>query len=196
VVFFLSVTDVLFITALVAVGIGALFQAMPPKYQPEVTSWFVNIGAFWLKYGPHPKDSEEVVCTLFSAILMLFACVPLFRALRSCGPRRLTVILLTPLILCALANMALCGWYGLGLPGIAIGDIRRQTTFFGAGTLADEMTGQARYAVFGLAGPSPVEKLAECLKWGIVVAIALWLTAAQVWTWKKGPATAVAPRQT
>src|SRR5688572_2302698 len=41
VVLLLSAVPVLAISALVLVGISAIFLSMPPKYQPESTQWFV-----------------------------------------------------------------------------------------------------------------------------------------------------------
>src|SRR5207247_2009648 len=60
-VLLLSATRVLFITALVLAGIAALFQSMPPKYQPVVTPLFVDVSTAYLRYGPYPKQGSGVV---------------------------------------------------------------------------------------------------------------------------------------
>ena len=87
VTFLLAAAPVLFIGALVLVGIGALYLSMPPRYQPPVTKRLVDVSAAYLRYGPQPTDVAGVVQVAFSSVAVLLACVPLFDALRSSGPK-------------------------------------------------------------------------------------------------------------
>ena len=114
VVLLLSAAQVLFIAALVLAGIAAIFQSMPPKYQPAVTQLFVDVSTFYLRYGPYPKNIAGVVLVAFSSIAILLACIPLFDALRSSGSKRAAAILLAPLALFSLMHLAQVGRYCLG----------------------------------------------------------------------------------
>lgn len=100
----LSAVPILFITALVAVGIAAVFLSIPLKYQPQGTRAFVEVSAAYLRYGPYPKPISGAVLVAFSSVTMLLACVALLDALRSSSPKRLAVILVAPLALFSLIH--------------------------------------------------------------------------------------------
>ena len=110
----LSAAEIVFISALVTAGIGAVFLSLPLQYQPRVTQLLVNVGAACLRYGAHPKDLAGVVVVAFSSIAILLACVPLFDALRSSGSNRAAAILLAPLALFALLHLSQVARYCAG----------------------------------------------------------------------------------
>src|SRR5262245_4678688 len=178
VVFLLSVAPVFFITALVLAGIAALFLGMPAKYQPEVTQLFVDLSTVWLRYGPYPKDISYVVLTAFSSIAMLLASVPLLDALRSSGPRRVARILLVPLALFALMHMVQVGLYCAGMSKVLSAELFAYGIYFSPQLLVDHMAGRQ---TFQYAEGTPLGAfLVEAAKWAIVLAIAVWLSIAQL----------------
>jgi hypothetical protein len=189
VVLLLSAVPVLYICALVMTGIAACFVSIPPKYQPEATQWFVDVSTTYLRYGPHPKPIVSAVLTSFSSITILLACVPLFDALRSIGPKRPAMILLAPLALFSLLHLAQAGRYCLGFPGGPPSEFYRYEQYFCPQLLVGRIAGLPT----GLAGvpgvnmpASLLSAFVEAAKWCIVLAIALWLTIARFATWRQG----------
>jgi len=113
VVLLLNAVQILFISALVLVGIAAVFQSMPLKYQPVATQLFVDLSTTYLRYGPYPGEASVTVLAAFSSIVMLLACVPLFDVLRRSGPKLPAAILLAPLALLALISLVQIARYYL-----------------------------------------------------------------------------------
>jgi hypothetical protein len=183
VVSLLSATQVLLLSALVAAGIAALFQSMPPKYQPGVTQFLVDASAAYLRYGPYPKDVAGVVLVASSSITILLACIALFDALRGSGPKRLGAILLAPLAFFSLMNLAQAGRYWLGFSDVTPWDVYSVGVYFRPQVLvsyiADLPTG------FMVSQPTLSAFVVEAVKWCIVLAIAVWLSIAQLATWRK-----------
>jgi len=186
-VFLLSATQVFFIWALVLVGIAAVFQSMPLKYQPAVTRAFVEVSSRYLRYGAYPSNMSGVVLVAFSAIAMLLACVPLFDALRSTGPNRpqrpdrpkhVAAIVVAPLALFALIHLAHAGRYCLGISRLTPTDVFLLGTYFRpqllVGPIADYSKGG------GMSGSAFTALLMEAVKWCVVLAIAVWLSISQV----------------
>ena len=167
----LSVTPVLFMAALVSVGIAAIFLSMPLKYQPAVTRWFVEMSTGYLRYGAYPSDNAGAVLVAFSSIAMALACIPLFDALRSSGPKSLAAILLAPLTLFSLMYLAQVGQYGLGLAYMAPSDIFRHRSYFWPELLVAKLVGGQPPGV-NVSG-SPLSALEEATKWCIVLTIAV-----------------------
>ena len=186
VVLLLSAVSVLFICALVMTGMSAIFVSIPPKYQPGATQWFVDVSTTYLRYGPHPKSITSVVLVAFSSIAILLACIALFDALRSSGPKRLAMILLAPLGLFALMHLAQAGRYCLGMGGPSSEFFRYELYFCPQLLLAP---------IIGLPGGMNVSGwvfiafLGEVAKWCIVLAIAVWLSIARFTAWRGGEKT-------
>ena len=180
----LSATEVLFLLSLVSTGIAALFLNMALKYQPRVTPWFVEVSAGYLRYGPQPSDGSGVALAAFSSTAVLLACIPLYDALRSSGPKNLAAILVAPLALFALRYLALAGQYCLGFVGVTSTDLFRYRIYFWPELLATTLPGAQPMPGLSVAG-SPAAYVVEPTKWCIVLAIAVWLTVAQLMAWRK-----------
>ena len=184
VVLLLSAVQVLFITALVLAGISALFLSMPPRYQPGVTQLFIDLSAAYLRYGPYPKEASYIAYIAFSSIVILLACIPLFDALRSSGPKRLAAILLAPLALFSLIHLAQAGRYCLGFSDETSIDSYWLGAYFQPQFLVSHIAGvplewgapEADFSVFHT----------EATKWCIVLTVAVWLSIAQFLAWRQG----------
>lgn len=105
IVLLLGVPQFLFITSLVLAGISALFIGMPYDYQPPVTEWFIGFSTASILYGPHPSVLASVALATFSSVVILLACVPLHRALRSSGLRVGAWFLLAPWVVGAIVGL-------------------------------------------------------------------------------------------
>jgi hypothetical protein len=173
----LSAAPTLFIAALVAVGIGALFQSMPLKYQPAMTPLLVKVSSTYLRYGPQPTDSSVIVLVAFSSIAILLACVPLYDALRSSGPRPLARALIAPLGLFSLMHLAQAGLYCIDSSGMTSAEVFHYGWYFRPDLLVAPLSA-------GLWG-SPLFGywVVEVIKWCIVLAIAVWLSIARFAAW-------------
>jgi hypothetical protein len=182
IVLLLSVVQVLFISALVLVGISAVFLSMPPKYQPGVTQLFVNVSWFYLRYGPDPKDSSVAVLVAFSSITVLLACVPLFDALRSTRLKRYAGIFLAPLALFAVLHLGQVGLYCVGLSGGPTAAVFRYGNYFWPDVLLRYITGAP--TGLNIIGSVPIAFFVEAAKWCIVLVIAVWLSVAQLAAWR------------
>jgi hypothetical protein len=192
VVLLLSAAQVLFLCALVSVGIAAVFQSMPLKYQPGVTRAFVELSTAYLRYGAYPSEMSAVVCVAFSSIAILLACIPLFDALRSTigggaggsgvGRGRIGAILLAPLALFALVHLAAALRYALGFSSlVSATEILRYGVYFWPRALVAPIAGLSASPSFsGASGPALGDFVTEAIKWSIVFAIAVWLTFAQL----------------
>jgi hypothetical protein len=180
IVLLLTAAPVLFISSLVLTGISAVFIGMPLKYQPGVTRLFTEVSTAYLRYGPQPKAVAAVVLVGFSSIAILLACVALFDALRSSGPRRFAVILLTPLALFALAYLAQAGGYYLS-SGMSSQDAVSYGLYFRPALLAEGIadlpTGPS------VSGSAFMPFVVEAAKWYMVLAVAVWLSIAQAAAW-------------
>jgi hypothetical protein len=185
----LSAANILVLPALVLAGIAAIFLSMPPKYQPQVTQLFVDLSYAWLRYGPYPKDISVVVLATFSSITILLACVSLYNALRSGGPKLLARILLIPLALFAALHIGQAGWYCLGLSGQSPTTLYYMGVYFRPELLARYIAAGSK--VWGIPGILSIsvsmgDFAVEALKWCMIFAIAVWLSIAQVSAWRHG----------
>jgi hypothetical protein len=182
VVLLLSAAQVLVIIALVSTGIAMLFLSMPAKYQPVGTGWLIELSSAYLHYGPCPSTSSNLALVVFSSVAILLACAPLLSALASSGPRWLAAILLAPLALFALMHLVQVGQYCLGSSIAGSADVFAYGVYFYPASLG----GRERFfADISLWGSTSIGFGVEAAKWGIVFAIALWLTIAQLATWRK-----------
>jgi hypothetical protein len=183
VVLLLSAADILFIVALVCAGIAAVFISMPLKYQPGVTRLFVGLSWGYLRHGPYPKEISLAVVVAFSSITILLACVPLFDALRSTGPKWLAPSLLAPLALFSLMHLMQAGLYGIGLSGMTPIEMSRDAVYFWPELL---VKGVAELATIGTLTGFGREFAVEAAKWCVVLAIVVWLSIAQFAAWWQG----------
>ena len=190
VVFLLCAVQILLIVALVMAGIAAEFQSMPLKYQPGVTQSLVKTSAAYLRYGAYPKDISVVVLVAFSSITILLACVPLFDALRSSGPRWFTgIVVVAPLALFALMHLGQAVRYVLGFSTLTALDVSSLGVYFRPQVLLRRFVGQR---VSWMSPPTFGDFLLELTKWSIVLVIAVWLTIAQL-TARRRPQKPSAP---
>jgi len=177
VVLLLSAAWILFISALVLIGIGAEFQSLPLRYQPGVTRLFVDAGATYVRYGLQPRVGADTLRLASSCIAMLLACIALFDALRSSGPKRLALVLLAPLALFSLMYLIQLGGFFLGLASPKV--FQYELYFW-----PDALTGQTANPLFiysyAPTGWSLGAFIVEATKWLIVLAITVWLTIAQL----------------
>ena len=177
--FVLAAAPMLFISALVLIGIGSLFLSMPSMDQPGLTPWFVGVGSAYLRYGPQPHAAAAgVVQAAFSSVAVLLACVPLYDALRSSGPERAAALLVAPLALFSLAELARVARSCIGIPGGPASDVSPYGVYFCPAMLV----GGAGPSLGTLAGPGPplAAVVVEFAKWATVLTIAVWLSIARV----------------
>ena len=185
IVLVISAAQILFVTALVVVGLAALFLSIRGSDQPESTDLLINVGSAWLRYGPHPDVAAGLTLVAVAAAVMVLGCVRLFEALRGrrWGDRSTwgAAALLAPLGLFAAANLVGVANYavshGLRSPGIlgAGSDIFYYGTFFRPETLVYPIGDSPRYPV-----PEHYQIYVEAAKWGAVLGAAAWLTIAQI----------------
>jgi hypothetical protein len=176
-VLLLNAVQIFYIATLVMAGIAALFMSMPPKYQPVLTRPFVEISQMYIRYGPCPKNSSFAALVAFSSTAILLACVPLFNALASCGRKWVAVILLAPLALFALVDLALAGWYGLIDRSPSWQGLLLAGDYFRPGLLFWYLNNNRTLTA---AGSGLSDFLIEATKWCAILAIALRLTFAQL----------------
>ena len=183
VVLLLSAAEILFISALILAGIAAIFLRMPLKYQPGVTEWFVKVSTTYLRYGPIPRDISYLVLVAFSSITMLLACIPLFNALRSSGPKWIAALLLAPLALFALIILAQAIHQGLGFSRADPYDIFSFGIYFRPQVLVRSLADLSTSWI--VTGSTLNDLLEEAGKWCIVLVIAVWLSIAQFAAWRR-----------
>ena len=187
VVLLLSAANILILPALVLAGIAAFYLRMPLKYQPGVTEWFVKVSTTYLRYGPIPKESSGLVLVAFSSITMLLACIPLFNALRSSGPKWIAALLLAPLGLFALIHLGEVIHHVLGFLLANPGDIFSFGIYFRPQMLVRRLAGQSTQWItrWIVTGSTLNDLLEEAGKWCIVLVIAVWLSIAQFAAWRR-----------
>lgn len=184
VVLLLCTVGVLSITALVVAGIGAHFLNMPLRYQPGVTQSFINVSAAYLRYGPYPKEIASAVLVGFSSTAILLACLPLFNALRSSGPKWLAGVLLAPLGVFSVINIAqairLCLgplYQPSGFPTEMSLKVYSLGVYFRPGVLV-RMFFEDTNSSF--VEETTLDATIEATKWCIILAVAIWLTISQL----------------
>jgi hypothetical protein len=183
VVFLLCAVPIVFITALVLVGIAALFLSMPPKYQPAVTQWFVQVGTGYLRHGPYPKEISVVVLAAFSSITMLLACLPLFDALRSTAAKRYALIPLALLAFFSLMYLVQAFQFSVGTSNYTAANIVNYGVYFWPELLVGQFAGLPPN--LSLSGSPFFAFLLEAAKWCAVLGIAVWLSVAHFAAWRQ-----------
>jgi hypothetical protein len=178
VVFLLAAANTLIITALVLAGIAALFQSMPLKCQPAVTPSFVALSTAYLRHGPIPGNASGLVLVASSSIAILLACIPLWGALRSSGPKWLAGILLAPLAVFALMYLGQIVRFAVDFSKTTSTDIFSYELYFRPRLLIRRITGFP--GNWWTPAPTLDDSLAEAAKGCLVLAIAVWLTIAQL----------------
>ena len=169
-VFLLGIPGFAFIASLVMVGIAALFLSMPLRYQPAVTGLFIQLSTGYIYYGPHPSQLSGASLPAFSSVVILLACVPLFNALRSSGPKLPAALLLAPLFIASLVQLNDVVRYALGFATFST-DGTYYPFYFNAGLLVNNF-------------PDPSFRIIlEAAKWSACLTIAIWLSIAQIMAW-------------
>lgn len=184
VVLLLSAAHILFLAALVLMGIAELFLSMPPKYQPSVTQWIVDLSTTYAHYGPYPKSISTLVLLAFASITVLLGCVALFDALRSSGPKLLAATLLAPIALFAVIDVVQVGQYCVGIFEPTLRDFYRLGIYFRPHLLVGYYADL--HALWSPFRPGRSEFVAESTKWCCVLTIAIWLSIAQLGAWRNG----------
>ncbi len=187
VVLLLGAAFLISVAALVLAGITAVFHSMPLQYQPGATQLFADLSAGYLRYGAQPMFVAAVVRLAFSSITIVLACFPLFDALRSSGSKRLAAILLAPLALFSLIQLAQAGrcCYSLGVSSFPSGNYFCFYAFYFSPALLVGHVADVPVWPYHMPGSEPIAFLVEAAKWCIVLAIALWLTIAQLAAWRQ-----------
>ena len=180
----LSAAPVLFLSALVWVGISAIFLSMPLRYQPPVTGPLVEVSATLLRYGPQPKPISAAVLVAFSSVAILLACVALFDALRSSGPKRLAAGFAAPLALFSLIHFAQAARCFTGASMARLIALSEYGVYFRPGVLVGGIA--SFYGGHNLSGWDLVAFVVEAVKWCDVFAIAIWLSLARLAPWRRG----------
>jgi hypothetical protein len=183
VVALLSAAFSLFLAALVLAGISMLFLSMPPKYQPSVTGVFVELSTTYLRYGPYPSDIKHGVLVTFSSVTILLACAPLWEALCSTGLKKsLARMILAPLALFALMNIAQASLVVFGFSTSSRFDpVYLLGPYFRPAVLVSSN----RFSGYSAPLWNMTDFVVECIKWGIIFLIAVWLSFAQLPTRRK-----------
>ena len=184
VVLLLSAAQVLFVGALVLAGIAAVFQSMPLENQPRVTPWLAGVSTGYLRYGAQASDASAVVLVAFSSAAVGLACIPLFDALRSSGPKRLAAVVLAPLALFALVHVAQAGRYCAGRSYVRSTDVSYYAVYFWPELLVRGVGGFS--AGPGGSGSVPGAAFVEAAKWCSILAAAVWLSVARLTARRRG----------
>ena len=177
------------VISLVAMGIAALFFSLPLENQPGATNLFVWIGGGYGRTGLTDIDIERVATAtaVGASVTVSLACVPLFDSLRASMVRRpLALVLVLPLLVFSLLNIVFAGFeaadagwkYGLGPNYYYFSPYTTVQMLLHPSDLLD---------VFGLAD---LRNTIEFSTWVAVALIALWLTLAQIRSWRRLPVAA------
>jgi hypothetical protein len=177
-VLLLGIPPFAFITALVAAGIAALFVSMRFVDQPRVTGLLIHLSTDYIYYCPHPGSLLYLSLVLCSSAAILLACVPLYNALRSSGPKACAILLLAPLVLGALVQIAYVSNYLLK-PTSSSSNFGY--FYFAPEVLMSRFSYGGRYPSLWLSASfTTLEFTIESAKWFAILAIAIWLTIAQI----------------
>jgi hypothetical protein len=179
----LGTVRILYVAALVLIGIAAAFISMPLNYQPPVTPLFARVGTAYIWFGPQPKDVSDVVLVACSSLAILLACIPLYDALRSTGRTGLAAVVLVPLALFALTYLAEAARYFIALGVAPVADFVTYGVYFRPELFVARLAGVPPAP--GVSA-STVASLAEAIKWCSVLAIAVWLSVARLGPWRQG----------
>lgn len=180
VVLLLGVPYFALVTALVMIGVAALFMSLPPANQPAVTDLLARLSAGYITYGPHDSDAAIAALAASSASAVLLACVPIYEALRRTGPKALALVMLAPLALASVWCIGGAALYILNptrnLPAVFF----FQPELLPPG-LSDLGTGMGGRHVL------TVSRTWEVAKWLAILGVAIWLSLAQARAWRKSP---------
>ena len=170
-------------TFLVAIGIAALFFTLPPANQPWFAESLVKLAYWYFHYGPQLSDAGWLVLAAVSAAVILLACVPIHTALRCSGTKGWAFVFLAPLALTAVWQIAVATLYFA------------KTSLAGSATPPPEFYFEPRTLIGYFPSPNSLfypgtvpaaAFVREAAKWLACLAIAVWLTVAQVRAWRHG----------
>ena len=183
VVFLLSAVEVFFLVSLVWLGITALYYNIALKYQPQITPLLSFVSRKYLLYGPLPGNMSHLMLVAFSSITILFACVPLFDALRSSGPKWIAAILLAPLTLFSLMHLGQVGYCLASSGGASAEKVNSYAVYFWPQPLVTCIASLPLGWDWNMLTSGVF--IVEALKWCIILAIAVWLSITQVHAWRQ-----------
>lgn len=184
-VFLLGIPHFALITAFVVIGVAAVFLSMPLSHQPAVTARLISLGSGYVYYGPHPSELSEVSLCAFSSVVVMLACVPLYDALRSSGPKALAALILAPLFLASLMHLTDIGRYSAGL--VSADAVQTYYPFYFEPRLFMNAPDPFFFK------PSFFRVIVEVVKWSACLTIAVWLSVATVMAWRQRGRVCAAP---
>ncbi len=171
------------IVALVGVGLGALFMSLPHENQPVFTGLLMELSGTYLRYVPDGASEASLpALAAFSAALVLLACAPIFTALRSTGRKLAAVLPVVPLAMAAIWRIAEAVHYHFFTA--PAGD-PPPPFFFQPDLLVRGVSGIASTGVFRRI---PLYLVRELFMWLPFLVVAIWLSVAQVRSWRRAPA--------
>ena len=169
----LSAASMLFIAALVGVGIAMLFFSMPPRYAPGGTMILLKASATYLKYGPQEGSLAAPFRVIFSSTAVLMACAPLYDALRRTGVKRLAAIAVVPLATFSVVQCLLAMVSYFQPLGMQFVERFLYIVYFYPHVLFADVDPWVTHS------PN-ILFLIELIKWVDVLMVAVWLTIAAV----------------
>jgi hypothetical protein len=181
VVLLLFVTQTLDFAAEVLAGVASAFISIALKYQPESTALLIRTTYAYMRYGPAPDYRAFGIQIVAAAIAMLLGCVPLFNAIRSFGSRGFALLLLSPLVVFALVQIVQGARYSAGTVDFFSAEPFFCTVYFMPACFLQCF---ADPDLFPFREPLFISVIAEAAKWCIVLAIAVWLSIAQIAAWR------------
>jgi hypothetical protein len=179
VVFLLDVAEILFFTAMNVSGWAGYFIYVLPTFHPKITQFMNEASRVYFRFGPVPSNRCFYVIIVFSSATVMLACIPLWNALRSSGPRWAAGSLVAPLTLFAVFYLVQAAGH-ISHPqvtGCPIAIYFRPHVL--VGYLASDF-------LTTLLGTGPGEFAVEIIKWLDILTIAIWLTVAQFAAWRGG----------
>ncbi len=186
-VLFLGIASFGLIVALVGLGISALLHTLPIENQPPETHVLAWVSTRYFDYAPNSTLWASSLLIAFSAAAVLLACVVLFEVLRSTLPMGKGRARRRGMILAALPT--------LPLAILAVVQLAAAVAVYFQHRTEDHLP----YAFFYFEpqsvavvfqnlpagrGATVLYYYADIIKWLSCVVIALWLTTAQIASWR------------
>ena len=167
-------------------GLAALLHSLPLREQPALTEWVATIAIYLNFYGPSMDVPVWIVQLACAATVVLFACVQLHRALRSSGRKTLAGLLVAVLGVAALVEFVYPVLYLLDRPAnISLIDL---LYYNGLYFWPELLTSRKMYGHLNLSSDPFLNTIfvGEVIKWAAIFTVALWLSIAQIASWRRG----------
>ena len=173
------------VVSLVMIGIAALFFTLPLTNQPAATEWLAAIGGGYARLGLVDIDvaASSYAVAAAASLSVLVAATRIAEALRATGLRFISWLVVAPLIGYAAFNGA-----SVVLMGIEVSAEDSLPHFpFLFSPVAIAITIARPEGSIEIDGWFDLAISWQSLNWLIVLAIALWLTVAQIRSWRPRP---------